>query len=150
MESVTNYLIEGVHGYILTFSIEDKHSFEVIQHVNKILLESIGSKYIPRILVGNKKDFETHREVSEDRIKKLAKNLKCPYIECSALQGGSEIEKIFYKLLKEVDKEVNDQYPYDIKNSNIHMNYIRKHHKSFNLLYLIFSALLIVNEITKI
>jgi hypothetical protein len=62
----------------------------------------------------------------------LAKSLKCPYIECSALNGGAEIEKIVYKLLKEVDKEINDQYPYDIKNSNISMNYIRKHHKIFN------------------
>jgi hypothetical protein len=48
------------------------------------------------------------------------------------MTGGAEIEKIFYKLLKEVDKEINDQYPYDIKNSSIKMNYIRKHHKIFN------------------
>jgi Ras family protein len=51
----------GVHGYILAFSLDDNDSFEVIQHVNKILLESIGTKYIPRILVGNKKDLESYR-----------------------------------------------------------------------------------------
>jgi small GTP-binding protein len=51
----------GVHGYILAFSLDDNDSFEVIQHVNKILLESIGTKYIPRILVGNKKDLESNR-----------------------------------------------------------------------------------------
>jgi GTPase SAR1 family protein len=128
----------------MAFSIDDNHSFEVIQHVNKILLEGIGTKYIPRILVGNKKDQDTHREVSEERIKKLAKTLKCPYIECSALQGGAEIEKIFYKLLKEVDKEVNDEYPYDIKNSTIRMNYIRKNHKSFNLFLTLLMFLLVV------
>jgi hypothetical protein len=83
--------------------------------------------------------------VSEERIKKLAKTLKCPYIECSALQGGAEIEKIFYKLLKEVDKETNDEYPYDIKNSTIRMNYIRKHHKSFNLALISLLILLVVN-----
>ena len=32
----------GVHGYILTFSIDDNHSFEVVQHVNKILLDNEG------------------------------------------------------------------------------------------------------------
>lgn len=133
-----------MHGYILTFSIDDNHSFEVIQHVNRILLESIGTKYIPRILVGNKKDLEAHREVSEERIKKLAKSLKCPYIECSALQSGPEVEKVFYKLLKEVDKEANDDYPYDIKNSTIKMNFIRKNHKTFNLLLLVLLFLLIV------
>lgn len=134
----------GVHAYILAFSIDNNHSFEVIQHVNRILLDGIGTKYIPRILVGNKKDLESHREVSEERIKKLAKSMKCPYIECSALEGGAEIDKIFYKLLKEVDKEINDEYPYDIKNSTIKMNYIRKHHKTFNFIFLIAMGLLIV------
>jgi Ras family protein len=51
----------GVHGYILTFALDDNDSFEVIQHVNKILLESIGTKYIPRILVGNKSDIPGSR-----------------------------------------------------------------------------------------
>jgi GTPase SAR1 family protein len=135
----------GVHGYILTFAIDDNQSFEIIQHVNRILLEGIGTKYIPRILVGNKKDLNSTREVSEERIKKLAKTLKCPYIECSALQGGAEIEKIFYKLLKEVDKEVNDEYPYDIKNSTIRMNYIRKNHKTFNMVLMILMFILVVS-----
>jgi small GTP-binding protein len=135
----------GVHGYILAFSIDDNHSFEVIQHVNRVLLESIGTKYIPRILVGNKKDLESSREVSLDRIKKLAKALKCPYIECSATEGGAEIEKIFYKLLKEVDKESNDEYPYDIKNSTMKMNFIRKHHKNFNLVLLVLLATIFVS-----
>ena len=130
----------GVHGYILAFSIDDNHSFEVIQHLNRILIEGIGTKYIPRILVGNKIDLEAHREVSEVRIKKFAKSLKCPYIQCSALNGGDEVEKVFYKLLKEVEKESNDEYPYDIKNSTIKMNMIRKHHKIFNL---VLSGLLI-------
>ena len=112
--------------------------------MNKVLLEGIGTKYIPRILVGNKKDLDAHREVSEERIKKLAKMLKCPYIECSALEGGAEIEKIFYKLLKEVDKEINDEYPYDIKNSTIKMNYIRKNHKTFNMVVSILLFFLIV------
>ena len=133
-----------MHGYVLTFSIDDKHSFEVIEHVNQILLEGIGTKYIPRVLVGNKSDLNNMREVPEEQIMKLAKNLKCPYIECSAKEGGPEIEKIFYKLLKEVEKEINDKYPYNIKNSSITMNYIRKHHKSFNLLINIMLFILIV------
>jgi Ras family protein len=57
----------GVHGYILTFALDDNDSFEVIQHVNKILLESIGTKYIPRILVGNKKDLEGARYISTNQ-----------------------------------------------------------------------------------
>ncbi len=91
--------------------------------------------------------MDSHREVSTERIKKLAKTLKCPYIECSALNSGSEIEKIFYKLLKEIDKEINDEYPYDIKNSTIKMNFIRKNHKTFNLVLSIILFLLVVRLI---
>ena len=46
---------------MLCFSIDDNHSFEIIQHVNKILLESIGTKYVPRILVANKSDLNQRR-----------------------------------------------------------------------------------------
>lgn len=60
--------------------------------------------------------------------------MKCPYLECSALNGGSEIDKIINKLLKEVDKEANDEYPYDIRNSALEMNFILTHNKPFKLL----------------
>jgi GTPase SAR1 family protein len=51
----------GVSGYILCFAIDDSHSFEILKHVNKILLESIGTKYVPRVIVANKKDLNSRR-----------------------------------------------------------------------------------------
>lgn len=51
----------GVHCYILAFALDDNHSFEVVQHINRVLLESIGTKYIPRVLVANKLDLESSR-----------------------------------------------------------------------------------------
>lgn len=65
-------------------------------------------------------------------------------MECSALKGGSDIEKIIYKLLKEVDKEDNDHYPYDIKNSTMKMNFVRKNHKIFNMVLLLLLFTLLV------
>ena len=54
------------------------------------------------------------------------------------------MDKIFYKVLKEVDKENNDQYPYNIKNSSIKMNYVRKNHNKFNTLLTIMNSILLV------
>jgi len=82
------------------------------------------------------------REVSLERIQRLSKDLKCPYLECSALNGGSEIDKIINKLLKEVDKEANDEYPYDIRNSALDLNFISTHNKPFKLLLEILLVLL--------
>ncbi len=139
--------LKGSHGFILTFSIDDSHSFEVIEHVNKILLEGIGTKYIPRILVGNKSDLESTREVDKEKIQNLLKTLKCPYVECSALNGGEEMEKIFTELLKEIDKEINDEYPYDIKNTKLKLNFVTKHHQTFNMVLLYSMATQIVFNI---
>jgi hypothetical protein len=91
--------------------------------------------------------LESNREVSKERIKRLSNTLKCPYIECSALQSGPEIEKIFYKLLKEIEKENSDLYPYDIKNSSVEMNFIRKNHKTFNYIMLVLILIQIVKTI---
>ena len=54
----------GVHGYILVYAINDENSFEAIQHINKILLESIGSKFVPRIIVGSKSDQDLERLIN--------------------------------------------------------------------------------------
>ncbi len=43
----------GVRAYILVYSINNLNSFEVVKHINSILLESVGAKYVPRIIVGN-------------------------------------------------------------------------------------------------
>jgi GTPase SAR1 family protein len=51
----------GVHAYILIFAINDENSFEAIQHINKLVLESVGCKYVPRIIIGNKSDLDTLR-----------------------------------------------------------------------------------------
>lgn len=78
------------------------------------------------------KKHKIFREVSIEKIKNFSKELKCPYIETSALEG-LEMEKIINKLLKEVDKESNDEYPYDIKNSNLEVNFITSNEKPFKL-----------------
>lgn len=84
--------------------------------------------------------------MSVERIKKLSKELKCPYLECSALNGGSEIDKIINKLLKEVDKEANDEYPYDIRNTALEMNFIISHNKPFKLVLELILVLLNVKQ----
>jgi hypothetical protein len=44
--------------------------------------------------------------------------------------------------------EINDQYPYDIKNSHVKINYIRKHHKIFNgILYFTNGFIFVINNL---
>lgn len=59
------------------------------------------------ILVGNKCDMESEREVTEDEGKILAKNLEIPYIEIS-VKMKKNVDKVFYSLVRELIK-VNNQ-----------------------------------------
>lgn len=56
------------------------------------------------------------------------------------------MEKIINKLLKEVEKENNDEYPYDIRNSNLEMNFITINERPFKLLLEIILAFLNVRK----
>lgn len=82
--------------------------------------------------------------MSIEKIKKFSVELKCPYIESSALEG-LEMDKVVNKLLREVEKENNDEYPYDIRNSNLEVNFITANEKPFKFTLEIILAFLNVN-----
>ena len=88
------------------------------------------------------------REVPVELVNDLCTKTLIPNKESSTLRSPDrDIENIFYKLLKEVDKESNDQYPYNIKNSGdkSKMNYIRLNHQLFNTILRYILKLLIVS-----
>ncbi|KAG7347824.1 small GTP-binding domain protein [Nitzschia inconspicua] len=95
----------GVHGYLLVFSISNRQSFEMIQQVNDVLLNSLGDlPDVPRVLVGTMKDRQESRQVSLADAQKLADLWKVPYIECSNKTGES-VAETFHTLLKEIEKD---------------------------------------------
>jgi Ras homolog enriched in brain len=55
----------GVHGYVLVFSVVSRPSFEMIIHVNDLLLNTLGdAPEVPRVLVGTMKDLSDQRQVN--------------------------------------------------------------------------------------
>lgn len=47
----------GFHGYIFVYCVNHRASFEVLRDINQKLLESLGTKTIPRVVVGTKTDL---------------------------------------------------------------------------------------------
>lgn len=80
----------GVDGYVLMFSVRDLDSLRIIKKVNEKLLEtlsvseSVGRRDVPRILVGNKVDLVSQRQVPEAVARRFAEEIEVPYVECSA------------------------------------------------------------------
>merc|ERR1711916_63712 len=74
----------GIHAYVLVYSVNSAHSFEMVKIVNDKILNAIGADKTPRVLVGNKADLVQERTISMRQGEELAREWGCPFIECSA------------------------------------------------------------------
>nr|AVV26984.1 GTP-binding protein Rheb isoform 1 [Peranema trichophorum] len=91
----------GTHGYILVYSIADVRSFEIV----KVIYEKIYSYAVDVVLllVGNKSDLDKERQVSFEEGSALAREWKCPFLECSAKKKDNVV-RVFYGILEEILK----------------------------------------------
>ncbi|CAI2325054.1 unnamed protein product [Caenorhabditis sp. 36 PRJEB53466] len=88
------------NAFILIYSVTSKQSLEELGPIVKMLMEVKGNTIteVPIMLVGNKKDEETKREVSTATGQKFAGQLNCGFIETSA-KNNENITELFQQLL---------------------------------------------------
>ncbi|VDM96774.1 unnamed protein product [Thelazia callipaeda] len=92
-----------IDGYILVYAIDDRKSFTIIHTIYDKLLENIGDKNIPIVVVGNKLDLQFHsRRVSTAEGQQLALSWNAAFLETSA-KDNTSVEKIFDYLLREIE-----------------------------------------------
>ena len=75
-----------VNGYVLVYSIDSVHSFEVCKSIHEKLMDLVGG-CVPIILVGNKTDLHVDRRVTQAQGKALAEEMKAVFIETSAKEN---------------------------------------------------------------
>ena len=75
-----------VNGYVLVYSIDSVHSFEVCKSIHEKLMDLVGGS-VPIILVGNKTDLHVDRRVTQAQGKALAEEMKAVFIETSAKEN---------------------------------------------------------------
>jgi len=96
------YMRSG-EGFLLVFSLADRSSFEEIYKFHKQVLRVKDRDEFPMLVVGNKADLERNRQVSIDECMNLAKQLKTPYIECSA-KNRMNVDQAFFELVRLIRK----------------------------------------------
>jgi len=79
---VTEYYFVQSHGAIVVFDLADRKSFDDLDFWISKLKELSGE--IPFIMIGNKKDLDKKRVISEEEIKEKAKKHDVAYFETSA------------------------------------------------------------------
>ena len=88
----------GAVGALLVYDITDRHSFEeVVRWVNELYMQ--GEENIQIVIVGNKCDLESDRQIESERPLEYAKSINAPHLHISA-KTGDNVEYAFTKLTK--------------------------------------------------
>ena len=88
-------------GFILAFAINDQESFDVIKQKRERIIKGKRNKNVPMILVGNKQDLQSERQVPYSVAKELADKWGIEYIETSA-KTNFNCKEACEKLVKKV------------------------------------------------
>lgn len=118
--------IRDGEGFVLVYSISSRSSFARIQRFHNqiqrvkesslsgsptypgspLTASSLGSAFgnAPVMLVGNKCDRVTEREVSTQEGSALAKELGCDFVEASA-KNCVNVEKAFFEVVRQLRKQ---------------------------------------------
>ncbi|KAM9965776.1 hypothetical protein ACTFIR_005950 [Dictyostelium discoideum] len=85
--------------FMIVFSIDSRTSFEEVSQLKEHIERVKDRDDVPIIIVGNKVDLESRRQVSRIEADRLARSLRVPYIETSA-KTRINIEEAFFTLVR--------------------------------------------------
>ncbi|KAF5093391.1 hypothetical protein D0Z03_002435 [Geotrichum reessii] len=97
----------GIHGYMLIYSIASQSSFDMITIIRDKILDATGADSLPMVIVGNKTDLDSQRQVSYEEGKNLAESFGAAFVETSA-KNNSNIDKAFEALIAQIDASSSD------------------------------------------
>ncbi|XP_007486279.1 GTP-binding protein Di-Ras2 [Monodelphis domestica] len=87
------------HAFILVYSITSQQSLEELKPIYEQICQIKGDvESIPIMLVGNKNDESSNREVQSSEAEALAKKWKCAFMETSAKMNHN-VKELFQELL---------------------------------------------------
>ena len=110
-KSISKGLMKDVDGIIFVYDITRKETFDNIKDW-RILPKNNNSNEYKEIIVGNKIDLSTRRQVDEKIVKQFCDKKKLFYLEASA-KIGKNVDEIFEKLTNLIVSDMSDN---DIKN----------------------------------
>jgi GTPase KRas protein len=96
------YMRSG-QGFLCVYSITNRGTFEEIAAFREQILRVKDAEKVPMVVVGNKSDLESERQVSQAEGKELAASFGCPWMETSA-KKRIRCEDSFYELVREIRK----------------------------------------------
>lgn len=91
-------------GFLLVYAINSKNSLDELQVFYEQIQRVKDSDTVPVLVVGNKSDLESERQVSYEEGLAFARSLNCPFYETSAKQRIN-VEEAFYGLVRSINQQ---------------------------------------------
>uniref|UniRef100_A0A669BF06 Calcium release activated channel regulator 2A n=1 Tax=Oreochromis niloticus TaxID=8128 RepID=A0A669BF06_ORENI len=93
--SITKQFFRKADGVVVMYDITTEESFTAVRQWLTSVKEGAGED-IPVMLLGNKTDKETEREVQKSIGERLAKDCQLTFYECSACSGYNVVESMVH------------------------------------------------------
>ena len=90
-------------GFLIVYAIDNFASYDEVQNYKDKITRVKETDKVPIVLVGNKCDLESERQVSFDQGKKLGEAWHSPFMETSA-KAKINNEECFYQVVREIRK----------------------------------------------
>ena len=91
-------------AFLLVYSVTSKQTFDEIPQFRERILLVNEDEVVPMVLVGNKCDLDSERQVSTEDGRKLAQDYGgIPFVECSARES-LKCEDVFFEAVREIRK----------------------------------------------
>eukprot|EP01017_Pseudomicrothorax_dubius_P028320 TRINITY_DN335_c0_g1_i1.p1 TRINITY_DN335_c0_g1~~TRINITY_DN335_c0_g1_i1.p1 ORF type:complete len:208 (-),score=44.00 TRINITY_DN335_c0_g1_i1:165-788(-) len=103
-KNITSSYYKGAHGVVLVYDITDRQSFKDVEN----WLGEVGkhaNENIVKLLVGNKADLESQRQVTTEEAREFANSLGIKFVETSA-KSSSNVETAFRTLSTEIKARI--------------------------------------------
>ncbi|KAJ6230607.1 ras-like protein [Anaeramoeba flamelloides] len=99
--SLRSQYFQAGDGFIFVYSITSKKTLEGLSDFFLQMDRIKEDQPTPKILVGNKVDLSSARQVDQKVGEELAKKMNCPFFETSA-KTRINIEESFYELVRQI------------------------------------------------
>ncbi|XP_058890053.1 ras-related protein M-Ras-like isoform X2 [Acipenser ruthenus] len=96
-------------GFLIVYSVTDKASFEHVDRFHQLILRVKDRESFPMILVANKVDLVHLKKVTSEQGKEMAAKHNIPYIETSAKDPPSNVDKAFHDLVRVIRQEIPEK-----------------------------------------